>query len=169
MNAVTEVMVARRSTRRFLPERAIPRETIAEIIDCARLAPSGNNRQAWIFVVVTDRETREKIASLARYGRFIAEAPACVCVFVDEKSATTPVEDASAATENIIIAALSHGIGSCWANSHHIEHAPRVRELLGVPAEYELLTMLALGYPAEPPGPIAKKSLEEVLRWERYS
>lgn len=168
MNAVTEVMQSRRSIRRFVAARTIPRETLAEIIDCARLAPSGNNRQAWLFIVVTEREAREKIASYARYGRFIAEAPVCVCVFLEENRATTPVEDASAAAENIIIAAWSHGIGSCWVNSHHIEHAPRVRELLGVPGEYELLAMLALGYPAEPPGPIDKKGLAEVLHWEKF-
>ncbi|MGB4372763.1 MAG: nitroreductase family protein, partial [Halanaerobiales bacterium] len=69
-NEAINVIKNRRSVRKYI-RKEIPEEILKEIIDCARLAPSGNNRQVWSFLVITDQEKRERIASLARYGKFI--------------------------------------------------------------------------------------------------
>lgn len=166
-NAAIEVIKSRVSVRKYEP-KPIPREALEDIIDCARLAPSGRNEQAWAFVVTTQPELLGKLADLCRYGRFIREAGACVSVFC-RKDALCQVEDACAATENIIIAAQAHGLGTCWVNSHRKSHSAEVEELLGCPEGQELVTMLSVGYPvAAEIVRKPKKQLGEVLRWETF-
>ena len=162
---VIEAIKTRRSVRRFTT-RAIPDEVLEDIIDCARLAPSGHNEQPWTFVVITDPEVRSRLAQEAGKGRFIADAPACVAVFC-RSGAATPLEDACAATENIMLAAHSYGIGSCWVNSYKKGHSATVAALLGCPRERELMVLIALGYPEEIPSP-AKKLLGEVMFWQGF-
>lgn len=167
-NQITEIIKNRRSIRKYIGKE-IPEEIIKDIIDCARLAPTGNNRQQWTFVVVTDEELRKKISYYATYGKFIKEAGACIAVFCDEENSTTPLQDACAATENIILAAESYGLGSCWVNSYKKEHSEKIKELLNCPANLELMTLLAVGYYNEDyVKEIKKKSLDEVLRWNTF-
>lgn len=164
MDAI-EAMRARVSVRKYVPQ-PVPREVLEEILDCGRLAPTGRNEQAWTFVVVESQELRAKLAAICRYGRFIADAAACICVF-SRKDALCEVEDACAATENMIIAARAHGIGTCWINAHRKEHSAAVEQLLGCPDGHELVTMFSLGYPVEETRR-PKKPLSEVVRWERF-
>jgi len=159
-----EAMRSRRSVRKY-EERDIPRETIEAIADCGRLAPSGHNKQPWTFAVVTDRDLLKAIAACAEYGRFIAGAGACVAVFCGESA--TALEDACAATENMIVAAAASGLGSCWVASYRRSHASSVSELLSCPPGLELMTLLALGYPAND-SRRRKKDLAEVLRWNGW-
>ncbi len=160
-----QVIKKRRSIRKY-EDREIPKEILEDLVDCGRLAPTGYNAQPWVFVVVTDKELKAQIAQLATYGRFIKEAGACIAVFC-RKDAITPLEDACAATENIIIAACAYGLGTCWVNSYRKAHSKAVEALLGCPQDMELATLLAVGYPAEHPTR-PKKALSEVLRWERF-
>jgi nitroreductase len=164
MDAI-EAIRSRASVRKYDP-RPVPKEVLEDIADCGRLAPTGRNEQAWIFVFVTSQELRGQIADLCRFGRFIREAGACVCVF-SRTDALCEVEDASAATENMMIAAVAHGLGTCWVNSHRKAHSTDIERLLGCPEGYELVTMFSLGYPAEITRK-PKKTLDEVLRWERF-
>ena len=164
MDAIT-LMKSRRSIRRYEP-RPVPREALLEILDCARLAPSGYNLQHWRFVCVTDAAVKGRIAAAALYGRFINEAGACIAV-LGERDAECLVEDCCAATENIIIAAQAFGLGTCWVNSLRKEHSADVKRILEVPEGYELVSLITVGYPAECPT-AAKKTLDEVTRWEKF-
>jgi len=164
MDAI-EAIKTRRSVRRYTAE-PIPDEVLEDIIDCARLAPTARNEQPWTFVVITDPEVRERLAQEAKKGRFIADAPACVAVFCRSEAAA-PLQDASAAVENIMLAARAYGLGSCWVNSYHKEHSGTVEALLGCPRERELMALVALGYPEEIPAP-AKKTLGEVMFWQGF-
>ncbi len=150
--------------RKYLP-REVPSDLLVELVDCARLAPSGWNKQPWTFVVVTDRALLASIAATAVYGRFIAEAAACVAIFCAESG--TKLEDASAAAENLMVAAASRGLGSCWVNSYRKEHSAAVEALLGCPPETELVVLVSLGYPDDS-SRRDKKSLAEVLRWNQF-
>jgi len=163
-DAIT-VMRERRSVRRFL-QKPIPKEVLEEIIDCGRLAPTANNFQPWVFVVVTQEDTKNKISELATWGKFIKDAAACVAVFC-EKDNPFHLEDGSAATENIILAAKAYDIDSCWVAGYKRPYSEEVRKLLNVPEKYELISLVPLGYSQEHPNP-AKKPLSEVLKWERY-
>lgn len=156
----------RRSIRAYKPD-PVPRETLLTILDCARLAPNGSNRQSWKFVCVTDAAMRAKVAKEARYGGFIAQAPVLVAVFAGPE-ALTPVEDASCATLSMMIAAKAHGLGSCWVWGNKQPHSLPVARLLGAPENWELITLLALGWPDEQPKP-RKKTIDEVVCWEAFS
>ena len=164
MDAI-EAMKSRVSVRKY-QQRPVPREILEDIIDCGRLAPTGRNEQAWTFVVVTEPDLRARLAEICRYGKFIADAGACICVF-SRLDALCEVEDACAATENMIIAARAHGLGTCWVNAHRKDHSKAVEELLGCPEGHELVTMFSVGYAAEETRR-QKKALAEVMRWERF-
>ena len=160
------VIKARRSIRRYRPV-AVPNAVLTDLIDCARLAPTGYNSQPWVFVVVTDPAVRGQIADIARYGGFIRQAGACIAVFA-RSDAETYVEDSCAATENIIIAAGAYGLGTCWVNAYRKSHSQAIEKLLGAPADYELVTLLAVGYSDEEKK-TAKKPLTDVLRWNHFN
>jgi nitroreductase len=144
----------------------VPEGILEDIADCGRLAPSGYNNQPYIFVVVTDQEIRNRISQVAKYGKFVKDAGACVTVFC-KKGEETMFEDACAATENMIIAAQAYGLGSCWVNSYKKSHSEDIKNILNCPVEYELITLIALGYPNEDKK-TPKKPLNEVLRWNRF-
>jgi len=162
---VLEVLKKRRSIRQFknLP---VEREKVEEIMDCARLAPSGNNFQPWEFIVVTDHLKRREIANVVDYGKFITQSPVCIAVFC--RDTHFYLEDGCAATENILIAARALGLGSCWIAGDKTPYALQVAKILGVPANYHLVSLIALGYPEAEPAPPQKRSLEEVLHWEKF-
>ena len=88
-----------------------------------------------------------------------------IAVFV--KTANTFWKMDSAATQNILLAAHGLGIGSCWIAGDKKDYAPEVADILGVPAGFRLISLVALGYPAEQPQK-AKRPLSEVLHWERF-
>lgn len=158
----------RRSVRKYI-DKNISGEILEEIIDCARLAPTGNNRQAWSFLVITDAEIKSKIASYARYGKFIEEAGACIAIFVNQNKATTPLQDASAATENIMIAAKSYDLGTCWINSYQKEHSKKIKDLVNCPQDMELMTLMSIGYYQEEDVNMpSKKNLSEVMVWDKF-
>jgi nitroreductase len=160
-----KALKTRRSVRVY-EEKPVPRDLIETIIDTARLAPTANNIQPWDFIVVTERETRKKIADLTDYGKFIARAGACVAVFA--KDVKHYLEDGSAATENILVAAHALGLGTCWVAGYKKAYGEPIRDLLGVPVGRLLVALISLGYPSEKPQPHGKRELQEVLHWERF-
>lgn len=164
MDAI-EALKTRRSIRVY-EEKPVPRQIIEEIIDAARLAPTSNNVQPWEFIVVTDGGMRRKIADLTDYGKFIAQAGACVVVFA--KGVKRYMEDGSAATENILLAAHALGLGACWVAGHKKAYAEQVSDLLGVPEELKLVALVSVGYPAEKAAPHGKRDLSQVLHWETF-
>lgn len=159
-----EALRTRRSIRLY-QERAVARELIESVIDCARMAATARNEQPWEFVAVTDPETRQQIAEMAEHGRFIADAPVCVAVFCQDTKYY--IEDGSAATQNLLVAAWAVGLGTCWVAGDKKEYADAVRELLGAPTWMRLVSLVSVGYAASKPEP-PKRSLSEVLHWERY-
>ena len=163
MDAI-ECMRTRRSVRSYR-EGPIPREVIEEIVDCGRLAASAINLQPWQFVAVSEEGVLRQIADLTDHGKFIAQASVCVAVFCE--GVKYYLEDGSAATQNILNAARAHGLGSCWVAGDKKEYGPEIGALLGLPSEYKLVSLIAIGNTAEVGSP-SKKPLAKVLHWERY-
>jgi nitroreductase len=157
-----EAIRKRRSVRKYTGD-PIPREDLETIIDAGRLAASGNNRQPWDFIVVTEREMidRLKVASA-----WMEEAGAIVAVVMDPDSRWW-LEDGAAAVENILIASTALGYGSCWLEGYTLPREQEFKQLLGVPEEKRLLTLVPIGVPAEWPTR-EKKPLEAVIHWEQY-
>ncbi len=164
MEEVIKLLKERRSIRKY-QKKEVPENIIEGIIDCARFAPSAINIQPWGFIVITDEEMRKKIADITDYGKFIADAPLCIAVFC--KDTKYYLEDGSAATTYILLAAKAYGLGSCWVAGDKKNYASDIRKLLGVPDGYKLVSLISIGYPAENPVK-EKRPLEEVFHKERW-
>ncbi len=160
-----EVLEGRRSVRNY-SDKPVDKEIIKKIINVARFAPTANNKQPWEFVVVTDSRMKSQIAGITEYGKFIAQAGACIVVYCQDTKYY--LEDGSAATQNILLAAHALGIGSCWVAGDKKDYCKEISELLGVPGEYKLVSLIAIGYADRPVPPHSKRSLEEVLHWEKF-
>lgn len=160
-----EAIKNRRSNRIFI-NKPVPKEIIEQIIDGARLAPTANNIQPWEFVVVTEQSARKKIANLADFGRFIADAPVCIAVFC--KDTKYYLEDGCAATENILIGACALGLDSCWVAGDKKAYAGDIGKLLSVPGSCKLVSLLALGYSNIRVTSKGKRELDKVLHWEKF-
>ena len=163
-----EALLKRRSIRTF-SARPLPRHLIEELVDYARLAPTARNVQPWEFIAIAQKETLASLAALADNGRFIAQSPCCIVVFC--KDTKYYLEDGCAATENLLIAAADLGIVSCWVAGDKKPYGDKVRELLGVPQGFKLVSMIALGYSdaLSQLGVQPKRALKEVLHWEKFS
>ncbi|MBM3215585.1 nitroreductase family protein [Candidatus Poribacteria bacterium] len=154
----------RRSIRAYESD-TVSRDVLSDIVDCARLAPSGRNEQPWTFIVVTKPDLLDELAGLTDFGKHIAHSAACIVVFC--KDTKYYLEDGSAATTNICLAAWAHGLGTCWISGDKREYADDVRRFLGVPNGHKLISLISLGVPAEEPIK-TKRALEDVLHWERW-
>ena len=164
MKETIEVLKNRRSIRTYKQE-SIPQGMIEEMVDCARLAPTAMNDQPWDFIVVTKRELLEQIPPMLGHAEFIAKAAFAVLVFAQETNYA--VEDCCAATENLLIAAAAHGLGSCWVAGNKQAYGPVVARAFGAPAGRQLVAIVSFGYPAEDPQ-VDKKPLSSVLHWEKF-
>ncbi len=139
----------RRSLRRFLDKKIEP-EIINQIIESANWAPSACNIQGWRFIIVDDQKLKEKIVE--RGGtKFIKEAPLGILVTYDKRTENLEYQDhiqsAAAAIQNLLLAAFSKGLGSCW-----ICHLPRKKELkkiFNIPPSHTPAAYIAIGYPAQ--------------------
>ncbi|MGI6097822.1 MAG: nitroreductase family protein [Dethiobacteria bacterium] len=154
----------RRSVRRFLP-KPVPREVLLKLIDCARYAPSAHNQQPWEFVIITDTQIKKTIAELTDYGKFIADAPACIAVFCRETKFN--IEDGSAAVTYILLAAEALGLGTCWVAGNKKFYAEEVARILEATQGLVLHTLIPVGYPAHKPS-AHKRDLEEMLHWNKF-
>ena len=160
-----EAIRTRRSVRSFTA-KPVSREMIEQLIDGARLAPTANNIQPWEFVVVTDQIARQRIANVAEYGKFIADAPVCVAVFC--KDTRYYLEDGCAATENILIGACALELASCWVAGDKKSYEKEVSEILEAPDSYKLVSLIALGYSSVRASGKGKRELDEVIHWEKF-
>lgn len=162
-----KIIKARRSVRLY-QDKPIAKALLQEIVDAARFAPTARNVQPWEFIVVTKPDTLKKIADLAENGRFIAQARACIAVYCSDTKYY--LEDGSAATQNILLAATELGIGSCWVAGDKKPYCNQVGNLLNVPETFKLVSLIALGYPqADEDFRIAeKRPLKEMIHWEVF-
>lgn len=155
---VWEAIKSRRSVRRFRQE-AISKETLLELVEAARCAPSAANRQPLEFVIVNaEEQTAQVFAQLAwaGYVRPRRDPPAgrrpvayiIVLVHTEKAMAEFGKVDAAAAIENILLAAQGKGIGSCWLGAINRDE---LREILKIPDKYDIDSVVALGYPDEQP------------------
>jgi nitroreductase len=157
-----EAIRTRRSVRSYTGE-PIPREHLETIVDAARLAATGSNRQPWDFIIVTRQKTIERFLVS---GRWMDKAGAVIAVVMDPDSRWW-LEDGSAAIENMLLACTALGYGSCWVEGDILMREDEFKRLLGVPSERRLLALIPVGVPAE--WPIKeKKPLEQVIHWERF-
>ncbi len=168
---VHEAIKNRRSVRAY-EDKPVPEETLNRILEAARLAPSGNNRQPWKFVVVTDPATRKKLSSAANNQQFVGEAPvviAAVGLKPDKvMSCGIPGDpvDVAIAVDHITLAAVEQGLGTCWIGAFDQD---KTCEILGIPSSYKIIALLPLGYPADKPKTKIRNPLDEIVCYNSFS
>jgi nitroreductase len=160
-----EALRTRRSCRRFL-DTEVSRQLVEQIVDAGRLACTARNEQPWEFVVVTDPVLRRKIAGMTEHGPFIAYAPVCIAVM--SKETKYFLEDGSAATQNMLVAATALGLGSCWVAGDKKEFAPELCRMLGAPDTVRLISLVAVGWAAGTPSNPTKRGLMDVIHWNKF-
>lgn len=169
MNEVIDAIHRRRSVREF-EDKDIENELIKEILLAGSWAPSGLNNQPWRFVVVKDRDTKDKLAGLTRYGHIIKGAPVCIAVFMDSEASYDRTKDCmaiGACNQNMLLATHALGLGGVWLGEI-LKNKNEVRELLGAPETLELMAVLAIGYPTPEERSSTRKELGEIAYRERY-
>ncbi|MFH0938695.1 MAG: nitroreductase family protein [Planctomycetota bacterium] len=146
----TEVIMTRRSVRSFKPD-PIPDDVLIRVLNVGRFAPSANNLQPWRFIVVRDEVRRRKLAEHADQP-FVGEAPiVLVCCgkrYHDRYSWISDrlyLMDCAIAIDHLTLAARNEGLGTCWIGAFQ---RGRVMSVAQVPAEYDALMLLPIGYPA---------------------
>jgi nitroreductase len=159
--------ISQRASIRNFESKPIAKEILEKLVDAGRLAPSARNVQPWEFVVITSPQTIRQLAQMGENARLLEKAAACIAVFC--RDTKYYLEDGCAATENILLAATTLGIGSCWVAGDKKEYCKNVSILLGVPAELKLVSLLALGYSQKSDYRAAKRLLSEVFHWEKFS
>jgi nitroreductase len=164
MNQALEMLKERRSIRAYTSQ-PVAREVLEDIVDFGRLAATTMNEQPWEFVVMTDKAMLRRLPELTGHAQFIATAAACILVIC--KPTGHFLEDGSAASEHILLAAHAPGLGACWVAGEKEGYADRIRELIGAPEGYRLICLIPVGYPAETVT-MEKRSLKEVLHWEKF-
>lgn len=158
---VLEAIHARSSIRAFSHEPIGP-DTLAAVMDAARLAPSARNHQEWRFVLVTDPVKRTRIGEAANGQRFVGDAPVVIvaCAETDRHLMQCGhpafLIDVAIALDHITLAAVEQGLGTCWIGAFD---APEVRRIVGIPETIEVVQLMPIGYPVNP-RPASKKRLD---------
>jgi len=169
---VTRVLKRVRQTRDYLSE-PVPEDALRDILDAARWTGSVSNSQPWTFIVVTDTETRRRMAEAATNTPHIGIAPVVVCVALEPRGLETDNFDEGRLAERIMIAAAAHGL-SAGIGRARADAQGTIGDLLGVPPDRVVRTMVSIGYPTEAgaapkskPGE-ARRALDDLVRRERF-
>jgi nitroreductase len=162
--------MTRRSIRSYTDE-PVGDEATETILRAAMAAPSAGNEQPWHFVLIRDRGAMNRIMEVHPYAAMLAQAPLCIAVLGErplEKHRGYWVQDTSAATQNILLAAHALGLGAVWLGVHPVAaREAGVKEILCLPEGVECLALIAVGHPAESPA-AADRYLPERVHVERW-
>mgnify|MGYP005852760333 CR=1 FL=1 len=170
MNQVLETIRQRRSVRHFRPDPP-PAETIRLLLEAATWAPSAGNLQPWEFWLVSDQALRQKLAAAASQ-RFLGEAPLVIVVcarpgrsaahYRERGENLYCLQDTAAAIQNLMLAAASLGLATCWVGAFQEK---QVLEVLKLPHGRRPVALIPVGYPSILPKAPPRRPLEEVAHW----
>lgn len=172
---LTEILRKRRSVRRF-DGRPVPREVVEGLLKLALAAPSSKNTRSTRFIVVDDPETLRRISAMRDFGSsFISDVPCGVLVAGDGTATDLWLDNAAISATILQLAAEEAGLGSCWV---HVNGRPRLKEepdgenaagylrtFLPIPADWNPLCFVALGYPADAPKQRSEKDDTDKIVW----
>ncbi|HHT9104593.1 MAG TPA: nitroreductase family protein [Candidatus Wujingus californicus] len=203
---VKEAITKRRSIRKFKPD-PVPDELIRQLLESARLAPSGSNTQPWRFIVVKNPETRQRLQKASFNQYHVGQSPAIIACCADIKafgefperidelivSGALPaktrevfvpslkkegmsadikwhliiaaVGNTDIAIEHMVLQAVELGLGTCWVRWFDDN---KVKEILEIPQNIEIIALLPVGYPDEDPPQRPRFKLEKIVYYEKY-
>ena len=162
-----DILKRRRSVRAYAPT-TIKTDMLKKIVDAGRYAPTARGDEPWEFIAVKKRSMLEKIANITDHGKFIKDAGALIAVYSRETKYY--VEDCSAATENMLLAAAAFGIGSCWVAGDKKKYCQKVSIALKTPSKFKLVSLISLGYPKKKNefSVIQKRPIKEIFHSEKF-
>jgi nitroreductase len=164
-----QAILTRRSIRKYTQE-AVSEEMVAELLKAAMNAPTATN-EAWDFIVIRDRTLLQAVTDFHPHATMLKEARVAIAICGDPVRETLKGRwplDCAAATENILIAANSLGLGACWVGIYPVqERMQGLRALLGIPEHVMPLSMVSIGHPAEEKNP-PKRYRPERVHYNRW-
>jgi nitroreductase len=146
---VLEAIYQRRSIREFTDKPILP-EQLHEIVTAGIWAPSGLNNQPWRFVTIQQPEIKEQLAGQTHYGHIVRAASAMIAVYLAQDAMYDAVKDtqsAGACIQNILLATEALGLGGVWLGQI-LKNKSEVNRILGLSDNFDLMAVVALGYPA---------------------
>ncbi len=169
MKSFHEMLLTRHSIRRYTDQPVDP-EQVRLILEAGLLAPSSKSGRPWQFVVVEDKEMLTRLSECKpAYAVSVANAPLAIVVVADPSQTDTWVEDCTVAAQLMQLEAEDLGLGSCWVEVHKrfaADGTPSgevVRELLGIPDNFEPLCIVSVGHKDEQRRPVDPSK----LLWEK--
>jgi nitroreductase len=166
-----EDAIRKRESVRDYEDKPVPEEKILKVLEAARLAPSASNRQEWKFIVVREAKKRRELSRAAAGQPQLAAAPVVIAAV-----ATMPEHvmscgipayavDLAIAVDHMTLAAVDEGLGTCWIGAFSQEKA---REILNVPGNFRVVTIMPLGFPKHTGRTKIRKSLDEIVCYETF-
>ncbi len=155
MNSFNSLLFSRRSRRIFL-DRPVEEEKIGELIEAALASPTSRNLEPCVFIVISDKDRLAALSEVKPHGAsFVAGAPLAIAVAADTEKSDVWIEDASIASIDIQMAAEALGLASCWVQIRRRKTSAgeassrAAADLLNLPGNFEVLSLIAIGYSEE--------------------
>ncbi|MCI5130350.1 MAG: nitroreductase family protein [Candidatus Electrothrix sp. EH2] len=164
---IQQAIKERRSIREFT-EQPVEQEILRRIITAGIWAPSGLNNQPWRFVTIRDQEISTRLAALTHYAHIAEAAPALIAVYLDQEKMYDSVKDhqaAGACIQNMLLAAHELGLGAVWLGQI-LKNKQQVNEVLQLNEQYDLMAVIALGYPLHRNQQSRRLALEDFILHE---
>lgn len=147
-----ETILERRSIRKYT-DQVVAEDTVKEIVKAGMYAPSAGNQQSWEFIIVRNKEKLVEITKVHPYSNMLKEVSVAIVIcgnLEKEKFKDFWVQDCSAATQNILLAAHALGLGAVWLGVYPAaERVSGVKEILNLPENILPLSIVPIGYSAE--------------------
>jgi nitroreductase len=166
----SQLIETRYSVRAYKPD-PVEEEKLRQVLQAARMAPTANNQQPFQLIVIHTKGREDELRRIYNRDWFV-RAPLVICAcgipggaWVREDKKNYAVVDVAIVMDHLILAATDLGLGTCWIAAFN-EQA--TREILGLPDEVEPIAFTPLGHPADQPKPKERKSLEQLVRFERW-
>ena len=163
--------ISQRCSVRAYKPTDVEEDKLKKVLEAGRLSPSASNRQDWKFIVVKNKETKKKLAKAAFGQSFIGEAPVVIVACGTEPKAMLAcgqpayTVDVSIAFAYMILQAYELGLGTCWIGAFAEDEA---KKILSIPAHIRVVGMTPIGYPDQPPSQKSRKTLDQIVCYEKY-
>jgi nitroreductase len=163
--------ISQRSSVRAYKATDVEEDKLKKILEAVRLSPSASNRQEWRFIVVRNKETKKKLAKAAFGQSFIGEAPVVIVACGTDSKAIMAcgqpayTVDVSIACAFMILQAYELGLGTCWIGAFKEDET---KKILSIPEQVRVVAVIPLGYPRQPLSQKSRKSLNQIVCFEKY-
>ena len=162
--AILDAIMNRRSIREFTGQ-PVSHDLLRQIVSAGMWAPSGLNNQPWRFVLISEQSVKEELAGLTHYSHIVLQAPALIAVYLDTREMYDTVKDhqsAGACIQNMLLMAEELDLGAVWLGQI-LKNKQTVNVVLAIDEVFDLMAVLAVGYPLHRKQQSRRKELAEFI------